>query len=109
MQEQCGMFEAVRVGTMEVNLSSPGKLYAAKKSNQKEPFFNSLSHVHFSALHDKLDANYHVDSLHTEAASGSACAGIVVSGQSPAIGQVLPAAELASQAANEELMRASKL
>jgi hypothetical protein len=108
MQEQCGIVEAVRVGTMEINLSPPGNLYVAKNLNQKKFSFNSLFHEHFPALHDNLGANYHADSLETAAASGSVRAGLIVSSQSPAIGQMLSAAELAPHAANGEMMCAAE-
>ncbi|KAM0833111.1 hypothetical protein ACQ4PT_064464 [Festuca glaucescens] len=100
MQEQCGNVDAIQIGTMHVKLVSPGNFAVAKNLNQNELVYTSLCHVDFATLDDEIDTESHADFLHRGAALGSGDAGSREVGQQPAIGQVLPAAQLAQHAAN---------
>ncbi|KAM0871713.1 hypothetical protein ACQ4PT_039199 [Festuca glaucescens] len=108
MQEQLCNLDAIQIGTMHVKLAPPGILSDEKNLNKKEHFYTSLSHVDCVALRDEVGSEFHADSLSRGAASGFGTVGAREVGQQPAIGQVLPAGQLAQHAANGKPLHAGR-
>jgi hypothetical protein len=103
MQEQCASLEAIQFGSMDTKLASPGNLHDAKNLDQNDFVFSPISHIHFSTLNDNMDVVSHADFLHRGSTSGSAGLSKVSAGRRAVIGQQLPEASLAQQAANDKL------
>ncbi|KAM0887204.1 hypothetical protein ACQ4PT_029203 [Festuca glaucescens] len=108
MQEQCAFLEAIRFGSMDVKLASPGNLYAAKNSDQNDFVFPHISPVQIPALDDNFFAESHADFPLRGAASGSVGVRKDSAGRRPVIGQQLPDAVLAQYAANEQTLHAGR-